>query len=402
MVNKNVLAVIDGEAGSCGKGKVIGELATDNKNNILASVTNCMPNAGHTFVFENGKPCVFRNIPVCAVNPKCALFIGPGSAIDMNVFIKEYESLKDLIGDRLIYVHEMVPLIEESHILYEKENIQSGSTCKGCGAVLKDKVMRDPKLEFFKGYKNAIVLNNDEWLDKLYSYLDNDSGMVVLEIAQGCDLSLNFSGNYPYVTSRNVSVPQMFSDAGIASTRLMSTIMVIRPYPIRISNITRDGNFVYTGNYGSSSELTWSQINIAALLETAPFDGDLEESFGDVDLEIKRRLFRESNDMSLLQIFGPRYKRDDFLVDDINVVQVLEMERLINNNKGIREYKSIVVDIPDKIIDLSEMTTVTKMERRIFDIDIKKLINNCRLNDPNSLYLNFFNIYHWSIFMLKG
>lgn len=390
MVNKNVLAVIDGEAGSCGKGKVIGELASDRNNNILASVTNCMPNAGHTFVFENGATCVFRNIPVCAVNPECALFIGPGSAIDMNVFMEEYESLKDLIQDRFIYVHEMVPLIDKNHIIYEKENIKSGSTCKGCGAVLKDKVMRDPRLEFFKGYKNAIVLNNDDWLDKLYSYLDNTSGMVVLEIAQGCDLSLNFSGNYPYVTSRNVSVPQMFSDSGIAQTRLMSTIMVIRPYPIRISNITRDGKFIYTGNYGNSEELTWSQINMASLLDTAPFKGDLEESFGGVDLEIVTRLFKESSDVALLQIFGPQYKCDNFSLEDINVIQALEMERLINKRKGIRKYKSMVVDIPDYIIDLSEMTTVTKMERRIFELDIKKLKNNVRLNDPNSLYLNFF------------
>ena len=30
------------------------------------------------------------------------------------------------------------------------------------------------------------------------------------------------------------------------------------------------------------------------------------------------------------------------------------------------------------------------MERRIFDLDIRKLINNCRINTPSSLYLNFF------------
>lgn len=54
-MNKNVISVIDGEAGSCGKAKVIGEIATLEDINLGASVTNCMPNAGHSFVDEKGK-----------------------------------------------------------------------------------------------------------------------------------------------------------------------------------------------------------------------------------------------------------------------------------------------------------------------------------------------------------
>ena len=86
---KNVISIIDGEAGSCGKAKVIGEIATDKSINLGAAITNCMPNAGHTFVDEQGNSTVFRNIPVSAVNSKTELFIGPGSAIDMEVFKAE-------------------------------------------------------------------------------------------------------------------------------------------------------------------------------------------------------------------------------------------------------------------------------------------------------------------------
>ena len=64
---RNVISVIDGEAGSCGKAKVVGEIATDPSIKLGASVTNCMPNAGHTFVDENGRATIFRNIPVAAV-----------------------------------------------------------------------------------------------------------------------------------------------------------------------------------------------------------------------------------------------------------------------------------------------------------------------------------------------
>ena len=61
-MNKNVISVIDGEAGSCGKAKVIGEIATDTSINLGAAVTNCMPNAGHTFVNENGTATIRQSI----------------------------------------------------------------------------------------------------------------------------------------------------------------------------------------------------------------------------------------------------------------------------------------------------------------------------------------------------
>lgn len=388
MGNKNIIAVIDGEAGSCGKGKVIGEIATDKRFNVGASVTNCMPNAGHTFVSEDGKKYVFRNIPVSAVNPKCELFIGPGSAIDMKIFIEEYESLKDLIGDRKIYVHELVPLIDEKHIIYEKEHIKSGSTNKGCGAVLKDKLMRDEDLEFFKGYKNAIVLNNDDWLDKLFDHIYNESEVVLLEIAQGCDLSLNFSSNHPYVTSRNVSTTQMLSDSGLPANRLFGTIMVIRPFPIRISNITNDRKFIYTGGIGKGSPLTWSQINLASLTGSYPFIGDVECYNNNLNDELRKELWETASEISLMQVFGRDYK--DINYKDITVLEALELERLYCKGKGISSYVSHVIDYPYEIIDLSEMTTVTKMERRIFDLDINRLKHNCMINEPFGIYLNFF------------
>lgn len=67
-------------------------------------------------------------------------------------------------------------------------------------------------------------------------------------------------------------------------------------------------------------------------------------------------------------------------------------------SKGISEYETKLIELgwydsdfgPNTIFDQSEQTTVTKMERRIFDLDISKLKTNCRINDPSSLYLNFF------------
>lgn len=393
---KNVISVIDGEAGSCGKAKVIGEIATDKSIKLGASVTNCMPNAGHTFVDEKGNATVFRNIPVASVNPSTELFIGPGSAIDMDVFIEEYKKARKYLGDRKIYVHEMVPLIEERHKKYERDHIKSGSTFKGCGAVTQEKVIRDKKLKFFKTFENAVVCSNYEWLERLYEHLENPTEYVMLEGAQGCDLSLNHSGNYPYVTSRNVSTSQLLADSGISPERLLQTIMVIRPFPIRISNITKSGEFIYTGDYGKGDELTWSQINLAAMQGMYPFRGDVDCYPNYLNSKILKKLISHCPEIYLKQVFGENYKSQK--IESISLLQALELERLMYKAKGVSEYETKLIDIfmidsnnhANEILDQSEQTTVTKMERRVFDLDISKLKINCLINNPSSLYLNFF------------
>lgn len=384
---KNVISVIDGETGSCGKAKVIGEIATNKSIKLGASITNCMPNAGHTFVDEKGISTIFRNIPVAAVNPDTELFIGPGSAIDMEIFKKEYEDVSKYLKNRKIYVHEMVPIIETRHKQYEIENIKSGSTFKGCGAVTSEKILRDKNLRFFKTFKNAIVCSNYEWLERLYNHLDNQTEYVMLEGSQGCDLSLNHSGNYPYVTSRNVSTAQLLADSGISAERLLQTIMVIRPFPIRISNITKSGEMIYTGSYGNGDELTWTQINLASKNGSYPYSGDVNFYAESLDNKKLKKIIGHCPETSLKQVLGENYKILE--LDSITLLEVLELERLMYKAKGISEYKSELTEI-NNILDQSEQTTVTKMERRVFDLDINKLKINCKINAPSSLYLNFF------------
>lgn len=395
-MNKNVIAVIDGAAGSCGKAKVVGEIATDKNIKLGAAVTNCMPNAGHTFVDENGNATVFRNIPVSIVNPETELFIGPGSAIDMTVFQAEYKQAKKYLKDRKIYVHEMVPLIESRHKQYEKEHIKTGSTFKGGNTVTCEKIMKEKNLEFFQTYKNAVVCSNNEWHERLYQHLENPNEYVILEGAQGCDLDINHSGHYPNTTCREVSTMQLLADSGIAAERLLETIMVIRPFPIRISNITSSGEFIYSGNYGNGDELTWTEINIASLYGGYPHRSivDCYNSF----LKIKKikKLLSHCPEIYLKQTFGDNYK--SIKIDEITLLEALELERLMYKARKIQEYQTRLIELPmfDKdfppntIIDQSEQTTVTKMERRIFDLDIKKLKLNCQINNPYVLYLNFF------------
>ena len=290
----------------------------------------------------------------------------------------------------------MVPLIESRHKQYEKEHIKTGSTFKGGNTVTCEKIMKEKNLEFFQTYKNAVVCSNNEWHERLYQHLENPNEYVILEGAQGCDLDINHSGHYPNTTCREVSTMQLLADSGIAAERLLETIMVIRPFPIRISNITSSGEFIYSGNYGNGDELTWTEINIASLYGGYPHRSiiDCYNSF----LKIKKikKLLSHCPEIYLKQTFGENYK--SIKIDEITLLEALELERLMYKARGIQEYQTRLIELPmfDKdfppntIIDQSEQTTVTKMERRIFNLDIKKLKLNCQINNPYVLYLNFF------------
>lgn len=414
---KNVISIIDGAAGSCGKAKVIGELVTLEDILVGAAIANCMPNAGHTYVDENDNAYVFRNLPVSIINPKIELFIGPGSAIDMEVFIDEINRVKHLLHGRKIYVHELVPIIEERHKETERQNIKTGSTFKGCGAVTQEKVMRNPNLKLFRDIKDfngikefVVCCSDEEWMDKLYKHLDNPNEYVILEVPQGCDLSLN-SDNYPNVTSRDISTSQFLDYSKISSERLLQTIMVIRPFPIRISNITTTGEFIYTGAYGHGRELTWSEINVASQFGWYPYQGILDDfKIGDEYEfnEFVTKYLSNCPEIYLKQLFQNNYK--NITPETITLLQAVELERLYYKSIGEKCYESSLIELPLKtfkdepacIYDLSEQTTVTKKERRVFDLDIKKLITNCRINTPSSLYLNFFQQLDYNCAGVKG
>ncbi len=333
-MKKCVYVIIDGQAGSCGKGKVAGEFALE--QNPKMAISNNMPNAGHTFQI-NGKKYIFRTFPVSVINKNTKILIGPSSEINMDVLEEEYERNKEFLDGREIIVHPMVPLIEKRHIEWEKEHIKTGSTFEGCSACLMEKISRNPNLKYFRGYKNMIA----SW-DRYYEEIDNclqKGEKILLEGSQGCDLDLNHSGNNPYTTSRQISVEQMFADTGISSDFKKEVIMVIRPFPIRISNTIYNGSKIYSGDYGKGEELDWDRINVGAFLEqypTALVEDDLE----------------------------------DYL--------------------GIINY------------DFTEYTTVTKQVRRVFDFDIEMLKHNVKINRPNKIYLNFFEHLSSELYKARG
>ncbi len=93
---------------------------------------------------------------------------------------------------------------------------------------------------------------------------------VFMETPQGFDLSINSGLEYPYCTSREITVEQALADAQVHYSYLDEVSVVIRTFPIRVGNIIRDGETVgYSGPFaGDSDELTWPDIGVTDEITT--------------------------------------------------------------------------------------------------------------------------------------
>lgn len=289
--NMSVTVVLDSQAGSCGKGKFIGYLAQ--KDSMSMAINNFMSNAGHTYVTEDGEKIMTQHLPTSMVNKDCDLVIGPGSAITPYTLFQELITYKDIIGDRQVIINPRAVVIADKHRKTEAEVLRSGSTFKGCGAAQADKVMRQAMLfgEFwemlcdggvdfaddsdyadlnycvtcgeFDIIKNMIVVADT--MSIINSEIDRGCNVLV-EGSQGCDLDINYGLSYPNTTSRQCHAGQLVADCGISPKLVDEIIMIMRPYPIRISNTTNlkneDGSTLVTssGDYDGSEEITWDII----------------------------------------------------------------------------------------------------------------------------------------------
>lgn len=283
-----VTVVLDSQAGSCGKGKFIGYLAQ--ADNADVAINNFMSNAGHTFISNNDEKVMTQHLPTSLVNSDTSLVIGPGAAITPHILFAEIVKYNKALGDRKIIINPRAVVITEEHRNIEAQILRSGSTFKGCGAAQADKVMRqamlfgewwekftDDDYDFGEDNEFSYTCTCGEWeiikehivvMDTMMYINDAiDNGKYILvEGSQGCDLDINYGLAYPNTTSRQCHAGQLVADCGISPKLVDDIIMVMRPYPIRISNTTnlRDehGDILVTssGEYDGAEEITWDII----------------------------------------------------------------------------------------------------------------------------------------------
>jgi len=282
-----ITAVVGGQFGSEGKGKVAGYLAAE----VAMSIRTGGPNAGHT-VEHGGTFHKLQSIPCAFINPACTLALGAGSVIDEDVLRAEIDGIAAVPGRLMIDPQAVV--IQSMHPSAELDLVGSiGSTGKGVGAASAQKLLRTPgtrltrDVAWLSSYLADVAVRANEIIDS--------GGEVFLEGTQGFGLRLHH-GHYPYVTSKDTTVGALCSEAGLSPRLLGQVIMVARTYPIRVA-----------GNSGPlPREIDWATVTRESgsprpLLERTTVTGNVRR-VARFDLEIVQRacLFNRPTQLALM------------------------------------------------------------------------------------------------------
>jgi adenylosuccinate synthase len=269
--------ILDLQFGSTGKGLLAGYLAKQMQPDVV--VTAWGPNAGHTYIDEEGRIFIHRMLANGIVSPKLkAVLIGPGSVLDLDVLNAEIESCKSLLIGKCLVIHPQAVVVTDEHRKTEVRNVKIGSTMKGTGAAVIERIERDPD-----NNPTAISAIPRSWLDNIaqmgigievssrtYDYFMSSAEKIQIEGAQGYSLSI-YHGFYPYVTSRDVTPAQVMADCAIPFSIIPEVYGTLRTFPIRVANrYDEDGRMIGTSgpSYHDQQELDWGDIGLEPELTT--------------------------------------------------------------------------------------------------------------------------------------
>lgn len=271
-----VIAVIGGQWGDEGKGKIIDLLAERSDMVIRAQGGN---NAGHTVVTADGE-FKFQLMPSGILYESVTNVIGHGVVVDPRVVIKELDQLCERGVDNVhLVVSERAHMVMSYHPEFDRLEEQArgddrlGTTWRGIGPAYADKVRRigfrvgDLQKEAFLRKKVHFVVGQiknpqmqhvygeasidceeliaeylgyarrlDPYIQDTFPVVQNAldrGGRVLLEGAQATMLDLDY-GTYPYVTSSNPVSAGACVGAGVPPTKLDLSLVVLKAYTTRV------------------------------------------------------------------------------------------------------------------------------------------------------------------------
>ena len=268
------LAILGLQWGDEGKGKLVDLLSARFRNVTRFQGGN---NAGHTVVV-NGQTIALHQVPSGALHPGCFLVVGSGVVLNLEVFLKELENLRnrgfDLTGRLLI--SDKAHIILPQHIALDQWREgganKIGTTGRGIGPAYEMKASRmgvrmgdllhpETLLERIQlGYEEVKILlgatgtlapaetiaaellalaqpllpliGNSQ--DFLYSAWKKGES-ILFEGAQATLLDIDH-GTYPYVTSSNCSIGGLFTGTGLPPKALDHVLGVAKAYTTRVGS----------------------------------------------------------------------------------------------------------------------------------------------------------------------
>jgi adenylosuccinate synthase len=280
--------IIDGQYGSTGKGLLAGYMARHSEMPLghVVHTTNAAPNAGHTTEWWDGptptitsgpmigtttresKRLVTYHLPTGGVLRHELCYINAGAVIDVDMLMREITDAAGVMGHLpMVQVHPNAAMLLVDDKVAEADEASAAtaisSTRKGVGAAIARKVRREALTikDYKRFYPDASIRLNLLELGRVTRFGQS----VSIEVPQGISLGLNHSGFYPYCTSREVSVAQAMSDAGIHPADLGLVALSMRTFPIRVGSLPGQTS---GGYFFDQKEIEWSSLGLEPELTT--------------------------------------------------------------------------------------------------------------------------------------
>ena len=265
----SISAIIGGQWGDEGKGKVVDLLSSD--VDIVARYQGGA-NAGHT-VYINNEKIVLHQVPSGVLRPECKCLLGNGMVIDPIELISEFSNIKSkgLKIDNIFIsmnahitspIHRLIDVNSE-----EKLNNKIGTTGKGIGPTYVDKYNRNGiracdlldeenlKIKINQQIERAInqkqILKEQIENDAMVDFFDackviskhitdiipmiHNNNNILVEGAQGTLLDIDH-GTYPFVTSSNPSSGGITTGLGLPLNKINRLIGIFKAYITRVGN----------------------------------------------------------------------------------------------------------------------------------------------------------------------
>lgn len=194
--------------GDEGKGKVVYNLLKKNGYNLCVRF-NGSGNAGHT-IYDNDRKFVVHQLPVGILLENVYNLISSDCLIDISRLKSELDELnkKGINTTGRLFISKSCHIITSECIDYDKKNNKIGTTGSGIGPTFSQKMLRISKRveDFYDeitGLGVEIVDMRKFWFSE---FVENNIKKVLLEGAQGFELDINWTNNYPYCTSSTCTI----------------------------------------------------------------------------------------------------------------------------------------------------------------------------------------------------
>ena len=268
--NAHVVAVVGGQWGDEGKGKIVDYLA-ETADFVVRSGGGA--NAGHT-IYVNDKKYVFHLIPSGILHDKVRCVIGHGCVVDLEELSREIKTVEDagVSVKGKLFLSDRAHLVLPYHMAADKaqEQIRKtkiGTTCRGIGPCYADKIqrrgIRAGELFDFASFAERFKANAEYYQKRYNLELDIEATLasyqklsqqfegvitdtlpvlhnalrtdkrIITEGAQATHLDIDL-GTYPFVTSSCTTAAGAAAGSGIPPSKIDYVLGVLKAYTTRV------------------------------------------------------------------------------------------------------------------------------------------------------------------------